>query len=107
MDEESTRRRELILTTHSIHMTQTSIPSAGFHPAMKIMDIKYCYFLHICTFSLCGRGYRNKRPLVYMAQTNKQTNKQTKRPRYMSSKHKGEVQTEHYSYSTPALERGM
>ena len=68
LHEGSTRHRDLYLTTHNIHKTQTSIPLTGFEPAMNIMGIKYCYFLYICTFSFCGRCYRNKRPLVYMVQ---------------------------------------
>jgi hypothetical protein len=30
----STRRRDLYLTTHNTHKTQTSMPSAGFEPAI-------------------------------------------------------------------------
>ena len=34
LDEGSARRRDLYLTTHNIHKRQTSIPVAGFEPAI-------------------------------------------------------------------------
>jgi hypothetical protein len=34
LDEWSARRRDLYLTTHDTHKRQTSIPSAGFEPAI-------------------------------------------------------------------------
>jgi hypothetical protein len=38
VDEGSARRRELYLTTHNIHKRQTSIPVAGFEPAVPAKE---------------------------------------------------------------------
>jgi hypothetical protein len=38
LDEWSARRRDLYLTTHSTHKRQTSIPPAGFEPAIPASE---------------------------------------------------------------------
>ena len=38
MDEGSARRRDLYLTTHNTHNRQTSMPSAGYEPAIPAGD---------------------------------------------------------------------
>jgi len=38
LDEWSARRRDLYLTTHNTHKRQTSMPPAGFEPAIPASD---------------------------------------------------------------------
>ena len=38
LDEGSARRRDLYLTTHNTHNRQTSMPPAGFEPAIPASD---------------------------------------------------------------------
>jgi len=38
LDEGSARRRDLYLKTHNIHKRQTSIPTAGFEPAIPVSE---------------------------------------------------------------------
>ena len=45
LDEGSTRRRDLYVTTHNIHNRQTSISPAGFEPAIPVSELPQTHAL--------------------------------------------------------------
>jgi hypothetical protein len=49
LDEWSTRRRDLYLTTHNTHKRQTSMPPVGFEPAISAGERPQTHTLHSAT----------------------------------------------------------
>ena len=72
LDEWSARRRDLYLTTHNTHNRQTSIPPAGFEPAIPSKctatdkSLSDCYFILDCQCLLCAKGCICNRQTKYL-----------------------------------------
>ena len=53
LDECTARRRDLYLTTHSIHKRQTSIPPAGFEPVIPASERPQTHALDPAATDIC------------------------------------------------------
>jgi hypothetical protein len=53
LDEWSARRRDLYLTTHNIHKRQTSMPPAGFEPAIPASERPHTHTLDRAATGIC------------------------------------------------------
>jgi len=69
LDKWSARRRDLYVTTHNTHKTQTSIPVAGFEPAFPASERPHTYALDragigIVTYKhICSKYHIPAQPL--------------------------------------------
>jgi hypothetical protein len=61
LDEESVRRRDLYLTTQNTHKKETSMPPAGFEPAIRAREQPQT---HVLDRAATGIG-RNKVHFIY------------------------------------------
>ena len=70
LDEWSSRRRDLYLTTHNIHNRQISIPSAGFEPTISTSERPQSHASR-------PHGHRDRQGIIIgLRITNKERNKQ-------------------------------
>jgi hypothetical protein len=77
LDQQSTSRRDLYLTTHNIYDREISIPSAGFEPAIPARDRPQTLALDRSTTGISkGEGKKNKKQNK-TNKTNKQINKES------------------------------
>jgi len=53
LDEGSAHRRDLYLIIHNIHKRLTSMPQAGFEPAVPASDLPQIYALNLATTEIC------------------------------------------------------
>ena len=60
VDEGSTRRTDLYLTTHNTHERQLSIPSAGFEPAIQAIDRPQTHIVDLTATSNYSHWHNTK-----------------------------------------------